>query len=209
MQGQGSRDSVTRVHPTSPALGTSSVHLESQEGTFRSLSPQLCCFPVAHTGESTSGSPRGWVAIPVCKFELLLIHAGGALFIAASALPPCSAPAQGCGWGTPITRARCWLRPPLKVMLVSGQERPGLPRRRHLALRPGSALRPSAARTVLVLGKTRGCDMIRRIYQPDPGSPSPPSHLLSPPRAVHAIGVQPHISKLFFPKILSLAIIFG
>ena len=49
VQGQGSRDSIARVHPASPVPGTSSVHLESQEGTFRSLSPKLCCFPVART----------------------------------------------------------------------------------------------------------------------------------------------------------------
>lgn len=57
------------------------------------------------------------------------------------------------------------------------------------ALHPGPAPRPSAVRTALVLGKTRGCDVIRWIYQPEPASPSPPA---DPPQAPHTTGVQPH-----------------
>lgn len=108
--------------------------LRARRGHFGG-SHQNCAASLLHMQAKAPAAARGGVIIvPACKFELLSTHArGGSVHhCLSSPLPPSSDPAQGCRWGTPIARSWCWPRPRLEVMLVLGQEQPGLPRWRHL-----------------------------------------------------------------------------
>lgn len=113
------------------------------------------------------------------------------LITTASLLPHCSDPAQGCRCGTPIALAMSTPRGDTGARSNRGRQDG------DICLHPGPAPHPSAVRTVLVLGQTRGWDVIIWIYQPEPGCPSPPT---DPPQAPHTTVVQPHVLNYFFSK---------